>query len=222
MSRKMGRPKHGEATLSRERILDAALDLIDRDGVAQFSMRRLAAELHTDPMAIYHHLPGKQAVLNGVIERLFSRFAVPLDDQTAWQDQLRQFAAAYLELTRAHADLIFFLAADAEAAAQAALPANELLYGILSRAGLAAADIVHAADVLIDYLHGVALAQRSGRLGTPNEREKLLTLLSQQPDEAFPVFRRVFAQMPVANASAGLPDGLEIVLRGIEAMARPG
>lgn len=219
MSRKMGRPKRGESTLSRDRILDAALDLIDREGVGQFSMRRLAGALQADPMAIYHHLPSKLAVLNGVIERLFSRFAVPFDDETAWQDQLRQFAAAYLELTRAHADLIFFLAADVEASAQAALPANEMLYGILSRAGLDAAGIIHAADALIDYLHGVALAQRSGRIGMPDEREKLRTLLRQQPDEAFPVLRRVFADIPAARGDSGVDAGLEIVLRGIEALA---
>ena len=61
MGRRLGRPKAGQELLTRERILDAALRLVDEQGMAALSMRRLAAELGVDPMALYHHLPGKAA-----------------------------------------------------------------------------------------------------------------------------------------------------------------
>ena len=43
--------------LSRDQIVAAAIDLLDRDGPDAFSMRRLGAALQVDPMAVYHHLP---------------------------------------------------------------------------------------------------------------------------------------------------------------------
>ena len=47
-------------SLSRTRIIDAALAMIDRDGVDAFSMRSLAADLDVTPMALYNHVGGEQ------------------------------------------------------------------------------------------------------------------------------------------------------------------
>jgi TetR/AcrR family transcriptional regulator, tetracycline repressor protein len=58
-------------------ILDAALDLIDADGIDAFSMRRLGAHLGVDPMAVYHHIGGKRAIVLALVERVFAGFAVP-------------------------------------------------------------------------------------------------------------------------------------------------
>ncbi len=68
MVRRTGRPKAGEEPLTRGRILKMALSLVDEHGMEALSMRRLAKELGVDPMAIYHHVPGKRALLTGLIE----------------------------------------------------------------------------------------------------------------------------------------------------------
>jgi TetR/AcrR family transcriptional regulator, tetracycline repressor protein len=66
-----GRSRAARPALSRERILDAALAVIDRDGVSAFTMRRLGAELGADPMAVYHYFPNKVGVFDGIVERLW-------------------------------------------------------------------------------------------------------------------------------------------------------
>ena len=68
MARRAGRPRTGEEPLTRERILSTALSMVDEEGIEALSMRRLARELGVDPMAIYHHLPNKRALLSGLIE----------------------------------------------------------------------------------------------------------------------------------------------------------
>jgi len=50
-------------------VLDAALDLVDRDGVAALSMRHLGAELGVEAMTVYQYLPNKDALLDGIVER---------------------------------------------------------------------------------------------------------------------------------------------------------
>lgn len=57
--------------LSRERIAEAALELVDTVGVEKFTMRALGGHLGVDPMAIYHYLPNKEAVFDAVVEMLW-------------------------------------------------------------------------------------------------------------------------------------------------------
>jgi len=58
--------------LSRERVLAAAMSLADAEGVATLTMRRLAAELDVEAMSLYHHLPGKEALLDGLVDTVLA------------------------------------------------------------------------------------------------------------------------------------------------------
>ena len=54
--------------LSRERVLAAAVSLVDADGLTALTMRRLAASLHVEAMSLYHYLPGKGGLLDGLVD----------------------------------------------------------------------------------------------------------------------------------------------------------
>jgi len=54
--------------LSRARVLAAAVELADSEGLASVTMRRLAAALGVEAMSLYHHLPGKDALLDGLVD----------------------------------------------------------------------------------------------------------------------------------------------------------
>jgi TetR/AcrR family transcriptional regulator, tetracycline repressor protein len=219
LSRKPGRPKSGEQALTRERILDVALQMVDENGVEAFSMRGLAGKLGVDPMAIYHHLPNKNAVIGGLIERLFEGFSLSFGDDAHWKDGLRAFAAAYREMARLHQPLILYLAADTEWTAEGGLKIDELLYGILQKAGLSPLQILQAADTLIDYLNGFALGERQGSLGQPGERSRFAARLDQYPPGQFPVMRAVFSSIPPEDLRAHFDTSIEIILGGIEALS---
>jgi AcrR family transcriptional regulator len=206
--------------LTRDRILTTALRLIDEHGVEALSMRRLATELGVDPMAIYHHLPGKHAILAGLIEIVFNELQLPATKYATWQEQVCAFARAYHSITRAHPNLVLYLVTDPKSCADAALVANEVLYTALAAAGLSPQAIVLSADLLVDYLNGFALAENSGRLGHPGERQDLLTRLSEQRSEQFPTMRWVFNNLREDEIRADIEVGLEIILAGIEAIVR--
>ncbi|WP_372524897.1 TetR/AcrR family transcriptional regulator [Piscinibacter sp.] len=63
--------------LSRERIVDAALELIHVDGLAAFSTRKLGQRLGCEAMSIYHHFPSKQHLLDALVEHAISSVEVP-------------------------------------------------------------------------------------------------------------------------------------------------
>lgn len=220
MGRRLGRPKAGQEMLTSDRILTTALRLIDEHGVEALSMRRLATELGVDPMAIYHHLPGKHAILAGLIEIVFNELQLPATENAAWQERVRDFARAYHSITRAHPNLVLYLVTDPKSCAEAALVANEVLYTALAAAGLSPQAIVLSADLVVDYLNGFALAESSGRLGHPGERQDLLTRLSEQRPERFPTMRWVFNNLTEDEIRADIEVGIEIILAGIEAIVR--
>jgi TetR/AcrR family transcriptional regulator, tetracycline repressor protein len=87
-----GRPRAGQEALSRGRILDAALRLVDEEGMGALTMRRLGAELGVNPMSIYHHLPGKDAVISGLVELVFSGMRMRYSEGSSWQDRVRAWA----------------------------------------------------------------------------------------------------------------------------------
>jgi AcrR family transcriptional regulator len=64
--------------LTRARVLDAAIDLADRDGIAAVSMRRLAQELGVEAMSLYTHVRGKDDLLDGMADALVARVAAPV------------------------------------------------------------------------------------------------------------------------------------------------
>jgi AcrR family transcriptional regulator len=66
----------GEGPITRAAVLNAALEIVDRDGVDGLSMRRLAEAVGRDPMVIYRHVSNKAAVLDGVAEIVFAQLSV--------------------------------------------------------------------------------------------------------------------------------------------------
>ena len=75
--------------LSRERVLEAAVALADRDGVDSLSMRKLAQELHVVPMALYKHVVNKDELLDGMIDVVVTEIDPPIDG-AEWKTAVRE------------------------------------------------------------------------------------------------------------------------------------
>jgi AcrR family transcriptional regulator len=86
--------------LSRERIVRAAVELIERDGEDAISMRRIAAELGYGVMSLYNHIPNKDAVLDAVAEYVMADFEFAADAHADWRDQARALVRAFRAVSR--------------------------------------------------------------------------------------------------------------------------
>lgn len=84
------------AALTRDVILHAAVGLADREGLPALTMRRLAADLGVEAMSLYHHVPNKDALLDGVVDVVVTqineatRIAERPEPTTDWRADLRQ------------------------------------------------------------------------------------------------------------------------------------
>ena len=228
--RRSGRPRLGQEPLTREGILAAALRIVDEGGLGALSMRSLAAELGVNPMSIYHHLPGKEAVISGIVGVVFSGMRVPPSEGLSWQERVRAYARAHREVVRSHPNLALQIVSDAAAVSDAVLSSAEPLYAALENAGLSPAEIVRAADSLVDFVHGFSLGEASNPSGTFDIGPELLARLESRPVDEVPALRRVFGALGEEGArydfDAAFEAGLDILVGGIEAVAgdrsRPG
>lgn len=86
--------------LSRERIIRAAIDVIERDGEDAVSMRRIAAELGSGVMSLYNHVPNKDALLDAVAEYVMAEFSFVGDAGADWRDQARTLVRLFRTISR--------------------------------------------------------------------------------------------------------------------------
>jgi len=95
------------APLTRDEIFAAALAIIDAEGVAALSMRRLARELGVEAMSIYHHVRDKQALLAGVVD-LSVRTEAPAPPRPGarWQDVVTAVVLAFRRTLIAHPNVL--------------------------------------------------------------------------------------------------------------------
>lgn len=153
--------------LSRERILAAALHLIDTQGLRRLTMRRLGDALEVEAMAIYHHFPlGKEALLDALVEHVS---AVPTDPpaDTDWRAPLRAWAHALHGRLCAHPDLLPLLITR-PATTKAALATADVQRAAFEQAGLRGAALATAAQTLRAYVIGSAALTAHDPGGDPS------------------------------------------------------
>jgi TetR/AcrR family transcriptional regulator, tetracycline repressor protein len=211
--------RQGQVPLTRERILAAALRLIDEAGLEALSMRRLGGELGVDPMAVYHHIPNKDALLRALVQQVFSEMAVPPPSGT-WKERVRQWVEAYRGVALAHPNLVLRIVADPGAVAVAAVQANESLYAALEAAGLPPRAVVGAADLLVDYVNGLVLAEASGAVHDPASAAAFRAELDAQPADRVAVQRRLLAAAEEAGGRDSFEFALDVILAGLDTLPR--
>ncbi|WP_280444973.1 TetR/AcrR family transcriptional regulator [Nocardia brasiliensis] len=151
--------------LSRERITEAAVALVDRDGLERFGVRRLAEELGVDPMSIYNHIKGKAALLDAVSETVLTEIAVPDGTSSDWETIARSTAHSYRATAYRHPHVVPLLAARPQTS-PAALVALERLVTAMRAAGLPEQVVADAPMLLFAFLNGYLLAVTgAGRTG---------------------------------------------------------
>jgi AcrR family transcriptional regulator len=156
----MARRSANRRALTIESIAEAALKLIDREGLGALSMRRVAAELSVEAMAIYHHLPNKEALVEAVVTHgTPGRLPSPTGD---WRGDLRALANAVHRQFSAHPALLPLRWKRRAAGAEAKL-IREREREIFRAAGLGEALSRDAHRLLGSYVIGSIVVQAEAR-----------------------------------------------------------
>src|SRR5215207_5236322 len=143
--------------LTRERALQTAVALADKEGLGSLSMRKLAQELGVEAMSLYHHVKNKEDILDGMVDLVFAEIELPVEGdewKTAMRDRARSARTA---LTR-HPWAISIM--DSRAApGPATLRHHDAVIGACRQAGFTVQMAAHAFSLLDSYIFGFVLQE---------------------------------------------------------------
>lgn len=157
-------PNRGRRSpLTTQRIVAAALALVDREGLPALNMRRLGAELQVEAMAIYKHFPNKAAVLDGIVAALLDDFG-----ETAPEEDWRAaFRATFLSLRSAlsaHPNALPLVASRPLASPRLAQRLQSTR-DLLLRSSLDEADVLHRLHAGLSLTLGYLWLEAGGFVG---------------------------------------------------------
>lgn len=207
--------------LTRERVLAAALDLADADGLAALSMRRLGQALGVEAMSLYNHVPNKAAILDGLVDRVFAEIELPAPGEP-WKDAMRRRAHAARAALMRHRWAIGLMDSRRDPGL-ATLRHHDAVIGCLRLGGFSVAGAAHAFSLVDSYLYGFVLQHQA----LPFDGEAELAEVGAQimeglPPGAFPHFVELateHALQPGYDYGDEFAIGLEVVLDGLERAA---
>jgi AcrR family transcriptional regulator len=99
-------PPRRREPLTQDAIVDAALKVLDADGLDRLTMRYVARTLDATAAALYWHVGSKDGLLDLIFDRVIGEVPVPDPDPDNWQEQLRQVARGQRATILAHRDII--------------------------------------------------------------------------------------------------------------------
>ena len=217
-----------EGPVSRSMILQAALRIIDRDGIEGLSMRRLSDEVGRDPTVLYRHVPNKAALLDGVAEIVLEQLRIDTSDAD-WAGQLRAVAHEFRRLVLSHPNVVALLVTRPLATPLGQRPPGMLrpledVLALLTAVGFSGPDALHIYRVLFGYLHGHLLTELQEVIERPEETDDVLRLgLHRLAVTEFPQVRALASALASYDGAAELDRGVDLLLVGLTAtLAPPG
>src|SRR5918999_3766217 len=206
--------------LSRERVLDAAIGLADREGIGALTMRRLAQELGVEAMTLYYYVANKDAILNGIAEIVMGEIELPSPGEE-WRAALRKTALSAYDILTRHPWAANLILAVAEVT-PARLRYMDGILGTLRQAGFSESQTDHGYHALESHIMGFALWEVSMALGSADDLKALAAgFLEHLPVDEYPwVAEHVHQHLKPrrANDEGEFAFGLDLILDGLERM----
>jgi AcrR family transcriptional regulator len=208
--------------LSKERVLRAAVELADKDGIDALSMRRLAKELGVEAMSLYNHVANKDEILAGILEIVTSEVEDPVtSDDLDWKAAIRRSAISTHDTFLRHRWSCPLMMKTA-----AMIPSRmrwmESLLRTLREAGFSPNLTHHAYHALESHITGFTLWQVNFPFTT---REELIDMaddfLREIPPDEYPYViehAQEHLDEPDPNEPTEFEFGLDLILDGLERM----
>jgi TetR/AcrR family transcriptional regulator, tetracycline repressor protein len=210
--------------LTRAAVVDRALALADAAGLEALTIRKLATELGVTPMALYWHFRGKDELLEGLAERLWSEMDLTVDRSAPWTEQLRWLLNSLLAMLRAHPAATQLLARSDIEKSGSALNAIEVTLDLLRTAGLSpeeASAVARSAFwtglMLVMSEPGIEILDGAER--TELQRKKQVVMATLPPSK-YP--RTVECAIPMTacdDPEQHYQFGVDVFIEGVAALA---
>ncbi|WP_165423415.1 TetR/AcrR family transcriptional regulator [Ktedonosporobacter rubrisoli] len=210
----MARTERGRA-LTRQLVLEAALELMDREGPEGFNMRKLGAALGVEAMSLYNHIKNKEDLLDGVIEMLLLQAPYPQRPDITPYVELWDFAHAYRDVLRAHPRIISLVALR-QLRTEPSLAILERLVAALHRANVKGVRALYAVNSFAGFIIGHAFFDiTSISVPMASHEDDVVEVWERLPARRYPALHASLPAFKQWDADQEFDFGLRVLLQGI-------
>jgi AcrR family transcriptional regulator len=210
--------------LTRERVLETAVARADAGGLEALSMRKLGQELGVEAMALYHHFANKDALVDAMVDVVFSEIDMP-EAGPDWRAAMRRRAISVRDALLRHRWAIGLMESRRTPGA-ANLRHHDAVIGSLRSGGFDIAMAAHAYSLLDSYIYGFALTKMNLPFQASEEvGEVAQTMLEPFPAGEYPHLLEILADhvmKPGYDYGDEFEYGLDLILDGLERAGDPG
>ncbi len=212
------------AKLSTERILRAAINLVDEGGLESLSMRNLAEALGAGTMSLYSYVDGKEGLLDGIVDLVAREIHVP-KPAVDWRISMRQYAVSTREMILRHSWAGRLIESRTNLG-PVRLRVVDGALGSLRQGGFSIEAAARALLLMDSYIYGFTMQETSWQLDTSSPAANAEALSPQVDESSFPHLTELLVH--VTSGSSGdaftsLPlefeVGLELTLDAMEKLA---
>ncbi|UUU28589.1 TetR/AcrR family transcriptional regulator [Streptomyces sp. CA-210063] len=208
-------------TLTRQRVLHAAVELADAGGMETLSMRKLGEAVGVEAMSLYNHVANKEDLIDGMVDLVFSEVELPTPGD-GWRQAMRQRAISMRLALSRHRWAIGLMESRATPG-PATLRHHDAVLGCLRQGGFSLPLTAHAVSVLDSYIYGFALQEKTLPFDSPQETAELAdSIMSGFGDGEYPYLTEI-ASAHVMRPGYAFGDefeyGLDLILDGLQQAA---
>lgn len=209
--------------LTRDRVLSAAMEIADKEGLAAATMRRIAQALGVEAMSLYYHVANKDELLDGMVDRVFAEVELPSHD-VDWRTAMRHRANSQRAAMIRHPWAISVMESRTSPG-PATLRHHDAVLGRCRAAGFSVEMSAHAFSLIDSYIYGFVLQEVTLPFEDDNVEEMVEEIIGQLSPDDYPHLTELTVEhvMQVGyNYGSEFDYGLEIVLAGLEQAAAEG
>lgn len=209
-----GSSKRGRPPITRDDIIDAALAILDADGVVGLNMRTLAARLDTGPSTLYWHVTNKDQLFDLIFDRIIGEFPRPEPDPQRWTDQLREIAHGIRRPFMQYRDLSV-IAAGRFPIGPNALRFLESLTAVAHAGGLSDRAAAHLTFVLPTYAQSAATEEHDNDEQDGPSPDDVRSYIESLPSHQFENLIRIAPYIAEGDLEDRFDFGLDLLIAGL-------
>jgi AcrR family transcriptional regulator len=216
------RDRPAKAPLSEGAVVNAALAILQSDGLEAVTMRRVAASLDTGAASLYVYVSNREGLLQAMLDRVTAMIELEAPDPSLWRAQLHSLLHRMHQVLVAHPGIAAVTLVDSPMT-EAVLLLTENLLGILLAGGLDPQDAAWVCDILVMLVMGVAredeVRRPRGNGDRDEKADQIYRTFSGLPPDRFPLLAAHAAQMVAGDGDERFHFAIDIVIDGMVARA---
>jgi AcrR family transcriptional regulator len=213
------RARPAKAPLSEDAVIDAALALLQSDGLEAVTMRRVAAALDTGAASLYVYVSGRDGLLQSMQDRIIATIELEDPDPARWREQLHTLLDRGRQALVAHPGIAATLMT-APPSSRASLVLVENMLGILLAGGVARQDAAWAADIFAMLVSYSAMEADVRRADPAEQAAALYRAFTALSADQFPLVVACAAQLTAGDSDERFRYAVDVVTDGL--LARTG